>query len=40
MTRGILIGGVATIAIIVAAVIFLFSNLAGIIKEAVEKYGS
>lgn len=40
MKRGILIGGVATISIIVAAVIFLFSNLAGIIKEAVEKYGS
>ncbi len=36
MKRGILIGGVATIAIIVAAVIFLFSNLDGIIKEAVE----
>jgi uncharacterized protein involved in outer membrane biogenesis len=40
MKRGILIGGVAIIGIIVAAVLFLFSNLDGIIKEAVEKYGS
>ena len=31
MKRGILIGGVAVIGIVVAAVVFLFSNLDGII---------
>ena len=40
MYRGILIGGVAIVGIVVAAVVFLFSNLDGIIKEAVEKFGS
>ena len=40
MKRGLLIGGGLVIALIIAAVFFLYSSLDSLVKAAVEKYGS
>ena len=40
MKRGILIGGAGLVVIIVVGVVFLWSNIGGIIKSAVEEFGT
>jgi hypothetical protein len=40
MKKGLLIGGAVLIVVIVAAVVFLFTGLGGVVKAAIEKAGS